>query len=86
MARFHHAQIGNVLSLESQLAALVGDKLKAMGHNVETANGADMGGFQAILFTPDPNEPAPDPKSKRPVNGAYRAGTDHRKDGLAAAW
>ena len=88
MARFHHAQIGNVLSLESQLAELVGDKLKAMGHKVVSANGADMGGFQAILFTPDPQEPAPDPakNSKRPINGTYRAGTDHRKDGLAAAW
>ena len=88
MARFHHAQIGNVLSLESQLAELVGAKLAAMGHKVVPADGADMGGFQAILFTPDPKEPAPDPakNSKRPINGTYRAGTDHRKDGLAAAW
>jgi gamma-glutamyltranspeptidase/glutathione hydrolase len=88
MARFHHSQIGNQLMLESQLAALLGDKLKAMGHDVVSANGADMGGFQAILFTRDPNEPAPNPakNSKRPVNGTYRAGTDHRKDGLAAAW
>ncbi|HET7084363.1 MAG TPA: gamma-glutamyltransferase family protein [Rhizomicrobium sp.] len=88
MARFHHSQIGNVLGLESQLAELVGDKLKAMGHTVRAVDGGDMGGFQAILFTPDPNEPAPDPAktSKRPVNGTYRAGTDHRKDGLTAAW
>jgi len=88
MARFHHAQISNQLHLESQLAALVGDKLKAMGHDVMAVDGSGMGGFQAILFTPDPKEPAPDPAktSQRPVNGTYRAGTDHRKDGLAAAW
>ena len=51
-------------------------------------SGAAVGGYQAILFTPDPKEPAPDPAktSQRPINGAYRAGTDHRKDGLAAGW
>jgi gamma-glutamyltranspeptidase/glutathione hydrolase len=88
MARFHHAQIGNVLHLESQLMDLVGEKLRAMGHDVMSTNGADVGGYQAILFTPDPNEPAPDPSktSNRPVNGTYRGGTDHRKDGLTAAW
>jgi len=53
-----------------------------------TANGAAVGGYQAILFTPDPKEPKPNPSpaSQQPVNGAYRAGTDHRKDGQAAAW
>jgi len=88
MARFHHAQIGNVLFLESPLADLVGEKLRAMGHTVMSTNGADVGGYQAILFTPDPGEPAPDPSktSKLPVNGTYRGGTDHRKDGLTAAW
>ncbi len=88
MARFHHDQIGNRLFLESQLAGLVGAKLQAMGHNVVLADGSGMGGFQAVLFTPDPKEPPPDPAktSHRPVNGTYRAGTDHRKDGLAAAW
>jgi gamma-glutamyltranspeptidase/glutathione hydrolase len=88
MARFRHEQIGNRLFLESELVKLVGAKLQAMGHNVVPANGAIVGGFQAILFTPDPKEPKPDPAktSQRPVNGIYRAGTDHRKDGLAAAW
>ena len=88
MARFRHDQIGNQLMLESQLAALVGPKLKAMGHNVVTVNGSVVGGYQAILFTPDPKEAPPDPAktSQKPVNGAYRAGTDHRKDGLAAGW
>ncbi|HKB96157.1 MAG TPA: gamma-glutamyltransferase family protein, partial [Rhizomicrobium sp.] len=88
MARFRHDQIGNQLFMESQLVELVGAKLQAMGHNVVQANGAVVGGFQAILFTPDPKEPPPDSHltSRRPVNGTYRAGTDHRKDGLAAAW
>ncbi len=88
MARFHHSQIGNELDLESELVKLVGPKLEAMGHKVVPANGSAMGGFQAVLFTPDPKEPAPNPSptSQQPVNGTYRAGTDHRKDGQAAAW
>ncbi|HEX4635184.1 MAG TPA: gamma-glutamyltransferase family protein [Rhizomicrobium sp.] len=88
MARFHHSQVGNVLDLESELAKLVGPKLEAMGHKVVSANGSAMGGFQAVLFTPDPKEraPNPSPASQQPINGAYRAGTDHRKDGQAAAW
>jgi gamma-glutamyltranspeptidase / glutathione hydrolase len=88
MARFHHDQIANRLDLESNLAALVGPKLKAMGHDVAAADGSAMGGYQALLFTPDPTLPMPDlsKTSQAPVNGVYRAGTDHRKDGLAAGW
>ena len=26
------------------------------------------------------------PVAQQPVNGTYRAGTDHRKDGQASAW
>jgi gamma-glutamyltranspeptidase/glutathione hydrolase len=88
MARFHHDQIANRLDLESNLAALLGPKLKAMGHDVASVDGGSMGGYQAILFTPDPSLPMPDlsKTSQAPVNGVYRAGTDHRKDGLAAGW
>ena len=86
MARFHHDQIANRLDLESNLAALVGPKLKAMGHDVASVDGGAMGGYQAILFTPDPTLPVPDLSKNAPVNGVYRAGTDHRKDGLAAGW
>jgi gamma-glutamyltranspeptidase/glutathione hydrolase len=88
MARFHHNQISHQLDLESQLAKLVGPKLQEMGHKVKAVNGSDLGGYQAILFTPDPKEakPNPSPRSQQPVNGVYRAGTDHRKDGQAAAW
>jgi gamma-glutamyltranspeptidase/glutathione hydrolase len=47
-----------------------------------------MGGYQAILMTPDPKEPKPsgDKASQQPINGTYRAGTDHRKDGIAVGW
>ena len=53
MARFRHDQVPNVLSLESQLFRLVGARLKAMGHNVESIDGSIVGGYQAIMFTPD---------------------------------
>src|SRR6185312_13274171 len=87
MARFHHNQVRNVLQLESQLCDELGGQLKAMGHDVRSVNGAGMGGYQALLFTPDPKEPeVPAGRSNAPVNGYYRAGTDHRKDGIAAGW
>ena len=88
MARFHHNQNNGQVGLESQLFKSVGPGLKAMGHDVVQANGGAMGGYQALLFTPDPNEPKPDfaKNSQRPVNGSYRAGTDHRKDGMAAGF
>jgi gamma-glutamyltranspeptidase/glutathione hydrolase len=88
MARFRHEQVGNLLSMESSLYDKVGAKLQAMGHKVVPVNGSMVGGFQSILFTPDPKEAAPNPSpaSKQPVNGAYRAGSDHRKDGQASAW
>jgi len=55
---------------------------------VVPANGGAMGGYEALLFTPDPKEPLPNgaKNSQQPVNGIYRAGTDHRKDGIAAGW
>jgi gamma-glutamyltranspeptidase/glutathione hydrolase len=88
MARFHHNQVRNQLQLESQLYNSMGPQLKAMGHNVMSVNGAGMGGYQALLFTPDPKEGPADSsaKSTKPVNGTYRAGTDHRKDGISAGW
>ena len=53
MARFRHAQVPNVLSLESPLFRLVGARLKAMGHDVRSVDGSIVGGYQAIMFTPD---------------------------------
>ena len=88
MARFHHNQNTGAVQLESEAFKLVGPQLQAMGHKIEPANGAGMGGYQALLFTPDPREPRPDfsKNSQQPVNGYYRAGTDHRKDGIAAGY
>jgi gamma-glutamyltranspeptidase/glutathione hydrolase len=69
-ARFAHAQASNTLYLESNLFALVGAPLSALGHKVVAANGDDMGGFQAITLS----------------GGVYRAASDHRKDGEAVGW
>lgn len=90
-ARFTHNQTSNVLGLETALFNLVGPALQAKGHQVRAVNGGSVGGYQGILFTRDPSLPAPtfSPDSTtedRPVNGIYRAGSDHRKDGQAAGW
>jgi gamma-glutamyltranspeptidase / glutathione hydrolase len=83
-ARFRHDQEPNRVQLESKLYDLVGSQLAGMGHSVRRTDGSLMGGYQAILFTPDPNAVAggEDP----PVPGVYRAGSDFRKDGLAIGW
>jgi gamma-glutamyltranspeptidase / glutathione hydrolase len=90
-ARFTHNQNQNVLSLEANLFNLVGAALKAKGHEVRAVNGGSVGGYQGILFTRDPR--TPDPTFDRrsitddlPVNGVYRGGSDHRKDGQAVGW
>ena len=90
-ARLTHNQISNVVSLESNLFDLVGAALAAKGHQVRAVNGGAVGGYQGILFTRDPDLPEPtfDQRSitlDSPVNGVYRAGSDHRKDGQAVGW
>jgi gamma-glutamyltranspeptidase/glutathione hydrolase len=90
-ARFTHNQTSNVLSLETNLFNMVGAALKAKGHDVRSVDGGAVGGYQGILFTRDPTLPRPaiDQRSideDRPVNGLYRAGSDHRKDGQAVGW
>ena len=87
MARFRHNQIPNVLSLESPLYNLVGSQLAAMGHKVQSINGADVGGVQAIMFTPGPTPQTEGENCNGPcLNGFYRGGSDFRKDGQAVAW
>jgi gamma-glutamyltranspeptidase / glutathione hydrolase len=90
-ARFTHNQTANVLSLEAPLFNLVGAALRSKGHFVQPVDGGAVGGYQGILFTRDPSltEPTFERRSVTddlPVNGVYRAGSDHRKDGQAAGW
>jgi gamma-glutamyltranspeptidase/glutathione hydrolase len=87
-ARFTHSQTSNALSLEANLFNRVGAALRAKGHEVRSVTGGSVGGYQGILFTRDPNLPEPilDSKNDAPVNGVYRAGSDHRKDGQAVGW
>jgi len=90
-ARFTHNQSSNVLSLEANLFNLVGAALKAKGHEVRSVNGGSVGGYQGILFTRDARLPEPvfDRRAAAddlPVNGVYRGGSDHRKDGQAVGW
>ena len=90
-ARFTHSQNSNRLSLEHNLYSLVGRSLEAKGHQVRSVNGGAVGGYQGILFTRDPNLPVPTytPESieeDHPVNGIYRGGSDHRKDGGVVGW
>ena len=90
-ARFTHNQNTNVLSLEANLFNLVGAALKAKGHEVRSVTGGAVGGYQGILFTRDPRLPAPVfdrswATEDHPVNGVYRGGSDHRKDGEAVGW
>ncbi len=90
-ARFTHSQNSNVLSLEYNLFDLVGPALRARGHVVRGVGGGAVGGYQGILFTRDP-EMTPPLRNQQsidedlPVNGVYRAGSDHRKDGQAVGW
>jgi gamma-glutamyltranspeptidase/glutathione hydrolase len=80
MARFRHNQVPNVLQMESELYKLVGTPLSAMGHNVQSVNGAIVGGFQSIMAVPGPD------LGTAGRSRYYRAGSDHRKDGQAVGW
>jgi gamma-glutamyltranspeptidase / glutathione hydrolase len=87
-ARFTHAQASNELDLESSLYDLMGPALKALGHHVKSANGDDMGGFQAIWFHASAAQGAAagSASADQPIAGVYRAASDHRKDGEAVGW
>jgi gamma-glutamyltranspeptidase/glutathione hydrolase len=74
MARFHHNQIRDTLTLEPELNAAIGSKLAAMGHHLTPPGSQSVGGFQAILV------------QGVGADRVYRAGSDHRKDGEAAGY
>jgi gamma-glutamyltranspeptidase / glutathione hydrolase len=90
MARFSHNQVNNALQLESALFGLVGAQLTAMGHRVSSSNGSPVGGFEAIMFTPDPRVAAGcapgNASCTLPIAGFYRAGSNFREDGQAAGY
>jgi gamma-glutamyltranspeptidase / glutathione hydrolase len=86
MARFRHVQVANTLTLESQLFSLVGPQLQAMGHTVQSVSGDSVGGYQAIMFTPDDAASGGNAPGDPLLKGFYRAGSDHRKDGQAVGY
>lgn len=71
-ARFSHNQRSNRLQLESELYNLIGADMKALGHDVVSASGAGMGGYQAITRDAD--------------TGLLHGASDHRKDGEAIGY
>ena len=90
-ARFTHSQNSNILSLENNLFNLVGNALEAKGHSVREVTGGSVGGYQGIVFSKDNTLPEPEFTAEsisqdHPVNGVYRGGSDHRKDGQAVGW
>jgi len=86
MARFRHVQVANTLTLEPQLFSLVGPQLRAMGHTVQSVSGDSVGGYQAIMFTPDDAAPSAGEPGASLLKGFYRAGSDHHKDGQAVGY
>jgi len=86
MARFHHSEVPNILQLEGPLYELLAGDLAGMGHNIARITGSGVGGYQAIMFTPYTGDSRPPSSDASVVNGFYRAGSDHRKDGLAIGW
>jgi len=90
LARFSHTQVGNTLQMETNLYKLVGPQLATMGHVVSSAGGGISGGYEGILFTPDPTAPAgcaaADASCRLPIQGFYRAGSNFREDGQAVGF
>jgi gamma-glutamyltranspeptidase/glutathione hydrolase len=90
-ARFHHSQDADRVDLESNLFALVGPELRAMGFDVERVAGDDdlFGGYQAILLRRASTlraQPEWANTGDAPVSGVYIAASDFRKDGQAVGW
>ena len=74
IARFRHAQEPNRVNLEASLFDVVGAQLQALGHEVRSISGANVGGVQVIGI-------------QRADGGfIFSGGSDFRKDGQAAGW
>jgi gamma-glutamyltranspeptidase / glutathione hydrolase len=90
MARFTHNQVSNTLQLETQLFNLVGSQLISMGHKASSAGGGIAGGYQGIMFVPNPDggplSTCESGDSNCGVNGFYRAGSNFREDGDSIGW
>jgi len=68
--RFHHNQSSNTLAIERGIPEMAQYQLLRLGHKVVEAARGTFGGGQAILRLED----------------AWIAGSDHRKDGMAAGY
>jgi gamma-glutamyltranspeptidase / glutathione hydrolase len=91
MGRFTHTQVANTLQLETQLFDLVGPQLISMGHKASTAGGGIAGGYQGIMFVPNPEGGRitncdGNGDTDCGVNGFYRAGSNFREDGDSIGW
>ena len=70
-ARFHHSQSANTVAFESGVSPAVIRELTGMGHRI-VSEVESYGGYQGIM--------------RDPASGAYTAGSDPRKDGLASGY
>jgi gamma-glutamyltranspeptidase/glutathione hydrolase len=91
MGRFTHTQVANTLQLETQLFDLVGPQLISMGHKASAAGGGIAGGYQGIMFVPNPEGGRitncdGNGDTDCGVNGFYRAGSNFREDGDSIGW
>ena len=91
MGRFTHVQVANTLQLETQLFDLVGPQLIGMGHKASSAGGGIAGGYQGIMFVPNPEGGQitncnGNNDTECGVNGFYRAGSNFREDGDSIGW
>ena len=90
MARFTHKQVSNTLQLETRLFNLVGSQLISMGHKASTAGGGIAGGYQGIMFVPNPDggplSTCGGNDANCGVNGFYRTGSNFREDGDSIGW
>jgi len=86
MARFSHTQVANTVQMESQLFGLVGQGLIDMGHRITASSGSPVGGYEGIMFVPNPERGSDGSNRGEELNGFYRAGSNFREDGQSVSW